>query len=418
MAFPFDDSSAVAVYEDEYALDDKSLKSAASSTTAVAAGASPTRASRLRSILRLPGGGATTSSSLRRRVRHVASWRGIRPLAVPALASGAVASSLFSLTVSTHVAVALASALTVAVSAVVLVQQRRLAVGGAVQRSNAARQEESARRLRTERERLYRRVLQLDSVAERHRDVQRQLSALLSSGSEAPATKTAASASGGADPTENRAAAVDAPRQRRPSDTNDIPAAIRVAGRYKDAVTKLQHRAQREVLMGIARAALLGRQEGEWLLDGDKHSNQLDGDRDDFDAVVELLLSRLREVRGASFDEGLVREYLRDGTSGAAESAPEPPGGSVSALPVPGLVHLLRQAISDGELFEMASAPSVPGSPQRRKRRVRAQQQLQYQNRPRKNLSTVFTFDPERVLLTGFDEGVPAIEQPNATVKG
>jgi hypothetical protein len=336
--------------------------------------------------------------------------------------------------------VALASALTVAVSAVVAVQQRLLAAGGAVQRSRSARQSQRLRELRTERERLCRQVLQLDAVAERRRDVRRQLAALLVSAEQpsddaAPAAvskgkKTAGSSEGvdlsmkPADARDKRPRASPAPPGGggATGGADDIASAIRVARRYKDAVAKLQREAQHQVLVTIARAALPP-PKGKGGSDSLQHP-------EDFDSFAEPLLAQLREVRGVSFDENLVREYLRDNGAGGGDvgggggasngstanvAFAEPSLGLSPAISLPGLVGLLRQAISDGEVFAMSAAgvgagTGAPGTPPRRKRRGWSQQQLQ-----RRKLSTVFSFYPEKLLLMG---GTVEGARPDTTASG
>jgi hypothetical protein len=418
MAFPFDDSSAVVFEEDgddehddgggggdsNNDVDDKSLKSAASTS------ASPT--SRFfRTFLRCIAAAPASSSYPPRRCLRRTTKRGIRPVIVPALAVLAVASSLCSLTVSTHVAVALASALTVAVSAVVAVQQRLLAAGGAVQRSKAARQAQRVRTLRTERERLCRHILQLDAVVERRRDVRRQLRSLLPSAepsSEDATTtatkngKNATGSSGGVIAPERYGLRSSVPTGGATTAMNDIPSAMWFARLYKDAVAKLQREAQLEILVRIARAALPPPQRN---VGGGSDPRQRP---EDFDTFAESLLAQLRRVRGVSFDENLVREYLRvsgeDDPSASGTACLEPPTGVSPAVSLSGMVGLLRQAISDGEVFAMAgggvAATGAPGTPSRRKRRGWSQQQLH-----RRKLSTVFTFDPEKLLQSGSDEG-------------
>jgi hypothetical protein len=353
MAFPFDDSSTIAFDDD--ALDNKSLKSAASQP-------SSSSSSRFRRWC-----GAATSF----RSCHALLRRRLKPVIVPACVAGAIASSLYALTVSTHVVVALASALTVAISVIVLIQQHLLHAGGSVQRSHVAQQTQALHNLQVQKERLYRQVLQLDETAERRRDVQRQLQVHVADMTNPNATH--------ADTTE--AAENDVAGNQRNPANGDIGAAMRIAALYKETATTLLKQSQNDVAVAIAKAMVR-------CLDADGEGTSA--------AAEEALLTSLNEIQGVAFDEKLVRQYLTE-AGGNAESSTE----DSSITSVWGFVNLLRQAMMDGELAAIGGVASagmmdgtIPGTPQRRKRRLRAQQQQQLQKR--KQLSAVFVFDPDK----------------------
>lgn len=291
--------------------------------------------------------------------------RGIKPIVVPACVAGAIASSLYALTVSTHVLVALASALTVAVAVVVLIQQHLLHAGGSVQRTHVAQQAQTLHHLQVQKERLYRQVLQLDETAERRRDVQRQL--------QAHAADVTATNANNTEPTDN----ADGSSQRN-SGNGDVGAAMRITALYKETATTLLQQSQNELVVQVAKSIV------DCLVAEGNSS-----------AAEEALLTNLRGVQGVTFDEKLVRQYLAE-AGGSSVGATED-STSTSVLRH---VNLLRQAMMDGELAAMSGVASMgadgnlPGTPQRRKRRLRAQQQQQLQQR--KQLSAVFVFDPDK----------------------
>jgi hypothetical protein len=349
MAFPFDDSSTVAFDDDT--LDSKSLKSTASHPS---------------SLFRRLCGACSSSFRGRQLLR-----RGVKPVIVPACVAGAVASSLYALTVSTHVVVALASALTVAIAVIVLIQQHLLHAGGSVQRSHVAQQTQALHNLQVQKERLYRQVLQLDETAERRRDVHRQLQSHAADMATTKATQDVKS-----EPAEN----VAAPSSQRNSANGDIGAAMRIAALYKETATTLLQQSQNELVVQIAKSMV-------HCVDAAEGNNT---------SAEEALLTNLRGVQGVAFDEKLVRQYLAEARGSSASASDE----SSTAASVLGHVNLLRQAMMDGELAAMSGIASAgmdgngPGTPQRRKRRLRAQQQQQLQQR--KQLSAVFVFDPDK----------------------
>jgi hypothetical protein len=356
MAFPFDDSSTVAFDDDT--LDNKSLKSTASHPSSSSS-----------SLFRRLCGACSSSFRGQQRLR-----RGVKPVIVPACVAGAVASSLYALTVSTHVVVALASALTVAISVVVLIQQHLLHAGGSVQRSHVAQQTQALHSLQVQKERLYRQVLQLDETAERRRDVQRQIqshAAAMATTKDTPADRN--------EPAEN--AVASSPRN---SANGDIGAAMRIAALYKETATTLLQQSQNELVVQIAKSMVdcLGAAEGNST------------------TAEETLLKNLSGVQGVAFDEKLVRQYLTEAGGSSASAMDESSSAAASVL---GHVNLLRQAMMDGELAAMSGVASAgmdgngPGTPQRRKRRLRAQQQQQLQQR--KQLSAVFVFDPDKRII-------------------
>jgi hypothetical protein len=353
MAFPFDDSSTVAFDDDT--LDNKSLKSTASHSSSSSSS----------SLFRRLCGACSSSFRGRLLLR-----RGIKPVIVPACVTGAVASSLYALTVSTHVVVALASALTVAIAVIVLIQQRLLHAGGSVQRSHVAQQTQALHNLQVQKERLYRQVLQLDETAERRRDVHRQLQSHAAAMATTNATQDVKS-----EPAENAFAS-----SQRNSGNGDIGTAMRIAALYKETATTLLQQSQNELLVQVAKSMV----------------HCVDAAEGNSTSAEEALLTNLRGVQGVAFDEKLVRQYLADARGSSASAKDE----SSTAASVLGHVNLLRQAMMDGELAAMSGIVSAgmdgngPGTPQRRKRRLRAQQQQQLQQR--KQLSAVFVFDPDK----------------------
>jgi hypothetical protein len=353
MAFPFDDSSTVAFDDDT--LDNKSLKSTASHPSSSSS-----------SLFRRLCGASSSSFRGQQLLR-----RGVKPVIVPACVAGAVASSLYALTVSTHVVVALASALTVAIAVIVLIQQHLLHAGGSVQRSHVAQQTQALHNLQVQKERLYRQVLQLDETAERRRDVQRQLQSHAADMATTKDTQDVKS-----EPAEN--AVASSPRN---SANGDIGSAMRIAALYKETATTLLQQSQNELVVQIAKSMV-------HCVDAAEGNSST--------TAEEALLTNLRGLQGVTFDEKLVRQYLTEAGGSSASAMDE----SSTAAAVLRHVNLLRQAMMDGELAAMSGIASAgmdgngPGTPQRRKRRLRAQQQQQLQQR--KQLSAVFVFDPDK----------------------